>query len=373
MIRKLLLASVVTLCAITACGDDEDDGGSGGRGGSAGRGGTAGKGGTGSGGIAGTGGTLGGSGGQGGTAGMAGTAGTGGAAGADGSAGKGGTAGSAGADGGAGKGGTAGSAGADGGVPEGGDASDGGLVDAALRVHLRFDDGTGTTASDSSGNDFHGTLHNATWATGRVGGAVDLANNDDRQPSLDGGGLDPAYHIGKQYVSLPPNIMAPCNDVTVALWVRLRSLTGFTRVLDLDGGVNGFIYLTATAGGPANPGLLFNIFRNPPNSDQNVAGVYPAPDAGGTLLNQWHHYAITLSGTVARAYFDGVQVGQNLNMTFNPSQVSIRPDGGAGGEPHAWLGRSLFPQFDPYLNAQLDELRISCRAYTAAEIAQLAE
>jgi hypothetical protein len=366
MVRKLLLASFVIFSAITGCGDDEDDDGSAGRGGAAGRGGSGGKAGTGSGGIAGsagTGGALAGSGGQAGTGGAGGGAGTSGTGGMDGGAGKGG------ADGGAGKGGTAGTgggAGTDGGVPDGSagsDAGEGGVVDASLRVHLRFDETSGTVANDSSGNGFHGTLHNATWTPGHAGGAVDLLNNDIKN--------EPPTN--KQWVSLPPNILAPCDDVTIALWIRLRSLFPFTRILDLDGGINGFIFLTATA--DSGRALLFNIFRpvDPGPRDQGVLGAYPAPDAGGTLLNEWHHYAITLNGQVARAYFDGREIGRNENMTFNPSDIGLRPDGGEGGEPHAWLGRSLFGADDPYLNAQLDDLRISCRAYTANEIAQLAD
>ncbi|HEY6557985.1 MAG TPA: LamG domain-containing protein [Polyangiaceae bacterium] len=373
MIRKLLLASVVTVSAITACDDDgDDDGGLGGKAGSAGRGGTAGKGGSsggGSGGISGSGGTSGsagisGSGGMSGTGGTlggaGGQAGVGGTAGADGGAGKGGTAGAGG--GGAGKGGTAGTGGAS---DSGSDASEGGIIDEALRIHLTFDETSGTVANDSSPNNLDATLHGATWATGRNGGAVDLSNNDTPKQG-------PA---GKQWVSLPPNVLSPCDDATVAVWVRLRSLHAFTRILDLDGGVNGFIFMTATAGPPGAQGVFFNIYK--PNdagpADQAVRGAYPAADAGTVLLGEWHHIAITLSGQVARAYFDGVQVGQNPNMTFNPSQIVIRPDGGGGGEPHAWLGRSLFWDADPYLNAQLDDLRISCRAYTPAEIAELAD
>lgn len=367
MIRKLVLASVITLSAITACGDDEDDdggsAGKAGKGGSSGRGGTAGKGGSGgagNGGISGTGGMSGTGGALGGTGGQAGVGGT---AGADGGAGKAGTGGTAGAGGGAGKGG---SAGADGGTPDASsDASDGGIIDAELRVHLTFDEETGTVANDSSPNDFDATLHGATWAKGRSGGAVDLSNNDNPKEG-------PA---GKQWVSLPPNVLSSCEDATVAVWVRLRSLHPFTRILDLDGGVNGFIFMTATAGPPGAQGVFFNIYK--PNdagpSDQAVRGAYPPAEAGTVLLDQWHHLAITLNGQVARAYFDGVEVGENPNMTFNPSEIAIRPDGGGGGEPHAWLGRSLFWEADPYLNAQLDDLRISCRAYTPTEIARLAE
>jgi hypothetical protein len=82
----VLFATCVSLCAIVACGDDDDSGGTGGkggRGGSGGSGGSSATGGTG-GSTGGTGGSTGGTGGStGGTGGQAG-GGTGGAAGGDG-------------------------------------------------------------------------------------------------------------------------------------------------------------------------------------------------------------------------------------------------------------------------------------------------
>jgi hypothetical protein len=37
-----------------------------------------------------------------------------------------------------------------------------------------------------------------------------------------------------------------------------------------------------------------------------------------------------------------------------------------------WIGRSHFVSSDPYLNASVDEFRVSCRTYTADEIKNLA-
>jgi len=37
-----------------------------------------------------------------------------------------------------------------------------------------FDEGSGTTASDYSGNDNHGTITGAEWVTGQFGGALNF-------------------------------------------------------------------------------------------------------------------------------------------------------------------------------------------------------
>jgi hypothetical protein len=96
--------------------------------------------------------------------------------------------------------------------------------------------------------------------------------------------------------------------------------------------------------------------------DQGVSGAYPS---GTVLVDVWHHVAFTQSGGTGRLYFDGVEIGSNA-MLWTPGTLTYDPAG------HAWLGRSMFPS-DAYLDASLDDLRIACRAYSAAEIATLAE
>jgi hypothetical protein len=48
-----------------------------------------------------------------------------------------------------------------------------------LRGYWQFDDGTGNTASDSSGYNNHGTIINATWTTGKFGDALNFDGIDD--------------------------------------------------------------------------------------------------------------------------------------------------------------------------------------------------
>jgi hypothetical protein len=48
-------------------------------------------------------------------------------------------------------------------------------TDSALKSWLRFEDGSGTTAADASGNGNSGALAaGASFSTGKVGGGVDL-------------------------------------------------------------------------------------------------------------------------------------------------------------------------------------------------------
>ncbi|MHC4168510.1 MAG: hypothetical protein ACYSWQ_16280 [Planctomycetota bacterium] len=66
-----------------------------------------------------------------------------------------------------------------------------GTASADLVGHWRFDEGSGTTAFDSSGNGNDGTLNGGpNWVVGYLGGALEFDGSDDwvdcgNDPSLD--------------------------------------------------------------------------------------------------------------------------------------------------------------------------------------------
>ncbi|HKP61720.1 MAG TPA: SCO family protein [Polyangiales bacterium] len=69
-----------------------------------------------------------------------------------------------------------------------------------------------------------------------------------------------------------------------------------------------------------------------------------------------------LSGNTGRLYLNGTLVAQNTNVVLNPIDL--------GATTNVWLGRSQYTT-DPYLNGSLDDVRISCRAYSEEEVAAL--
>lgn len=216
--------------------------------------------------------------------------------------------------------------------------------------HYRFEDTTEGEAVDYSDRAFNGTIRNgAGFTEGRVGRAL----------LLEGGPQAGAHH----YVTLPPTIVESCDDLTIALWAKPNAITNWSRFLEIDGLVDGNMFLTPFAHNGTNNELRFDIYRGNTLGVQLIAAEYPA---GTTLTGVWHHYAVTLSGDTARLYFDGSQIASKTDMTFNPSDITI----GANGR--AWIGKANPAFNDPHLNAAIDDLRISCRAYTADEIKMLA-
>lgn len=203
-------------------------------------------------------------------------------------------------------------------------------------VHLRFDESNGTTATDSSGNGWNGTLNNGpTWASGsdgKINHAVSLDGIDD-------------------YVSLPAGVVSNLNDFTISTWVKLNSVPAAARLFDFGAGTSNYMILTPSS----NNAVLFAI-RTPGTGEQTVSGV-AALSAGA-----WTHVLVALSGSTGTLYLNGSPVGTNDSMALTPSSL--------GNTTNNYIGRSQGG--DSYLNGFVDEFQIYDRALNRTEIASLA-
>jgi hypothetical protein len=215
-----------------------------------------------------------------------------------------------------------------------------------------FDEGSGTTALDSSDSVIPTNLvGGASWTqTGRLGAALDLSGVS---ATTDAGTTGP-------HVTFGSNPLANCTtSLTVSTWINLRASTPWMRIFDFGtpalGPGSRFIYLTPSDGG----GMHFAMV--------SPAGIFDLVATGTSVPadSTWHHVAVTVGGAGATLFLDGASVA-----TGTPAG----PTPGDFADPSVtanWLGQSRFAA-DPYLNASLDELRISCRTYTADEIKSLA-
>jgi hypothetical protein len=206
-------------------------------------------------------------------------------------------------------------------------------------AYYKLDEGSGTSAADSSGNGFTGTLeNNSTWVTGEYGGAVQFngVNSDIvSSPSKTGRtaitiegwvNFDDANNV---------NNVDRYNYLFGFPWefyIRFRSYTD-------EPGAGYFLWLQGTT---ANGAIV------------NVDTLYNLP----SKLAGWHHVAATYDGANAKIYLDG-------------SPVVGQPIADSG---IADFGRSFYvggnPEFGNYFDGTIDDVRYYTASLSQSQIQQ---
>jgi hypothetical protein len=199
-------------------------------------------------------------------------------------------------------------------------------VRAKLVAHWKLDDKTGTTARDSSGNGYDGTLlGSATWIVGMVNDALEVTGN---------GRVDFGNPKGWPAGKSP------------------RSLCGWGRTNSVASG-----YRWMAAYGTAGTGQAMFIGMN---GSTMIGGGYGGDDvevAGTWAVGEWRHVALTYDGTTARLYANGVEVGavaKNWNLVLN----------------RAFLGEQVNAAGE-YWNGAFDDVRLYDHVLTLAELPRI--
>src|SRR5262245_21212979 len=146
---------------------------------------------------------------------------------------------------------------------------------SGLVAAYSFDEGTGTTIGDTSGNGNSGTITNATWtATGKYGKAL----------SFDG--TNAIVHINDS-----PSLRLT-TAMTLEAWVNPATVDRALRDVVMKGNEDYFLQATSNRNSrPAGGGSFIN---NP------VFGTAALP------VNTWTHLAVTYDKVTLRLYVNGV-------------------------------------------------------------------
>jgi hypothetical protein len=202
-------------------------------------------------------------------------------------------------------------------------------VSTGLVGAYAFDEGTGTTALDSSGTGNGGTLSNAAWTTAGVFGSALSFNGSNAWVSIaDSASLDLT------------------TSMTLEAWVRPSSITSDWRTIILKERPSGLAYALYAADGASRP----------PAGYVSVNGTDAAAVAPTTLpLNTWTHVAMTYNGATLRLYVNGQLVGSRATTGSAPVSASPLRIGG-----NAVWGE--------WFSGSIDEVRIYNRALSQAEI-----
>ncbi len=191
-----------------------------------------------------------------------------------------------------------------------------------------FDEGTGTIANDSSGNNNNGTLINGpTWTDGQINKAISFDGVDD-------------------YVN--SSFLYPSNVFSVETWLKRTGTIDYTYSF---AGVVGIRYATD---------MLRGIVIMSDNIYYHDHSGTPTYLSSGVIvnLNTWYHTVITYDGSVLKIYIDGVLKNSYNNPALS-SEVGYETQIGAiyfqSGQNRSFKGL-------------IDEVRIYNRALSAEEI-----
>ena len=202
-------------------------------------------------------------------------------------------------------------------------------------LRLKFDESNGSTAFDTTGHGWNGTLVNGTtWVVGESGNAVSM------------NGVN-------QYVSLPSGVVSSLNDFTISAWVKLNALSTWARLFDFSTGTGDYIVLSPAA---SPSGLRFGITTAGSGNEQSINYT------NNLSLGVWHNVAVTFAAGIGILYVDGLPVATNSAINLTPAML--------GNTTQNWIGRSQYSS-DPYLNGVVDDFRIYNGALSADEIASL--
>jgi glucose/arabinose dehydrogenase len=191
-----------------------------------------------------------------------------------------------------------------------------------------FNEGSGTTTADASGNGNNGTLGAPAWSTGgRFGNALVFDGVNDSVLVNDAVSLDLT------------------SALTIEGWTNPRSLKGGWRALAVKEGSGAIVY-----------GVYANASANRALARIVVNGVtYDARSGGSLPLNAWSHLAATYNGAALRLYVNGTEVASRSvsgNMAASTGPMRI----GGNGLASEWF------------DGTIDEVRVYNRALTPAEI-----
>jgi len=207
-----------------------------------------------------------------------------------------------------------------------------------------FQEGTGTTANDHSGNSNHGTLTNMAendWVDGQIGTALDFDGSDDYILSSTQNNLD-------------------SQTFSFSLWINPDSITDDSIVLfnnfDSYPGWDAWAFSMDRNYGVCNTGDICVWLGQSDSSGEYIDYAYDPP------VNEWTHISATFNHVSKRIimYVNGEQV---LSKISTKVPDLLTPNGMLfGGYPD--ISSSHFPGL-------IDEVRVYNRVLSAGEIQRL--
>lgn len=215
-------------------------------------------------------------------------------------------------------------------------------ITSGLVGYWALDEGSGTSAGDSSGNGHSGTLSGGpVWTTGKLGTSL----------SFNGSGTS---------VTISQSTVNTSGSYSVAAWVQLSNLNNWSTAVSQDGSnISGFFLQYTSPGAGADGGkFAFSLVSADSVSGTSVRATSPfSPNA-----NVWYHLigVYDSSSNTSKLYVNGALVGtRSVTAAWNATGSTVIGRAKWGGGP---------VDFWPGL---IDDVRIYNRVLSDADVSSL--
>ncbi len=207
--------------------------------------------------------------------------------------------------------------------------------DSSLVGYWTFDEGTGSTAYDYSGNNATGTFTgvasgtNGYYSTGKIGAWA-------------------SAYDGSSTEMIVPSLRLTISRYSVSWWMySIQNPSGGVGLVPIELSVNSLYAYSSGNWRAVNDPIL--------SGNPNFFGNAPALSA---YLNSWHNIVYTSDGSNIYVYFDGVYQTSTPRATINGSEVN----------PGIQIGQIQAGRDIPGL---MDNVRVYNRALSASEVSAL--
>ena len=203
-------------------------------------------------------------------------------------------------------------------------------------AYWAFNEGSGTSAADSTGNNNTGTLQAAAgWTTGKVG---------TNALNLTGGSTS--------WVDVAQPVIDSSQSYTVAGWIKLNTLTGVHTIASIDGTNISPFYLQLNGG----------VFQFQQRGSDSTASTLATVTSAAPTVGVWYHLAGVYNKTAntIELFVNGISQGTATATT------AWKATGHTVVGKAKWNGGAA-----DFVNGSIDEVRFYDRVLTSTEIGGL--
>ena len=202
------------------------------------------------------------------------------------------------------------------------------VVDDGLVAFFPFDEGTGSKASDVTGNGHDGKFEGAPkWVEGKFNSALEFDGNDDYVAVADNEALDFT------------------NKITMMAWFSPNDDLTKRRLMVK----NDSIFVIFDFGDTKSIDFLVKPTNNFAQSTTN-----------DWKIGQWYHFAGTFDGKTLKVYVNGKLEGETDNPTdITPSNLEL------------WIGGDDFGRDTDMFPGKIDEVRIYNKVLSESDIQKI--